>query len=201
MIWDWNEMKKTGEITHFLCWQMSSRGSLMRRPISILQWRLVPIVWSMRSAIHPLKKGHFLLRCDCAIPLLILERMMVRPSLLSLHWTPVFFTVPQTESCKSIESSERSTGFGCDNDLRKTTNGERVCLTHTHTHTHWCTIHTSLLQASWAISTLISALTPSLLTPILCQLQIEVAAPVIMWNGRGRGGAAGWHCQSCLKPG
>lgn len=101
--------------------------------------------YCVKSAIHPKKKeGHFLLRCDWAILLLILES--------TLRLDPVFFTGPQTESCKSIKSSERSTGFGCDNDLQKTTNGERMCLTHTHTHTHWCTIYTSLLQASWAIS-------------------------------------------------
>lgn len=50
---------------------------------------------------------------------------------------PVFFTGPQTESCKSIKSSERSTGFECDNDLQKTTNGERMW--HTHTCMQACT--------------------------------------------------------------
>lgn len=83
--------------------------------------------YCVKSAIHPKKKeGHFLLRCDCAVLLLILES--------TARLDPVFFTGPQTESCKSIKSSERSTGFGCDNDLQKTTNGEWTCLTLTHTH-------------------------------------------------------------------
>lgn len=73
----------------------------------------------------PLKKTFLLLRCDCGVPLLILERMMVQCSPVSLS-DLVSFTAPQTVSCKSIKSSERSTGFGCDNDLQKTTNGEKM---------------------------------------------------------------------------
>lgn len=39
----------------------------------------------------------------------------------------VSFTAPQRDSCKSIKSSEESSGFGCDNDLQKRTNGEKMC--------------------------------------------------------------------------
>ena len=84
-----------------------------------------------------------------------LERMMLQSPLMS-PLDPVFFTGPQTESCKSIKSSERSTGFGCDNDLQKTTNGERTRLTHSHKHTQTyhphlsspsslCNLHTHLV--------------------------------------------------------
>lgn len=160
-------MKKMGEITHFLPWQMSSRGSLMRRAISILQWerwRLAPIVWSMKSTIHPQKRTFFIKVWLCCPSSYFGEDDGAVFSLIS-SLDPVFFTGPQTESCKSIKSSERSTGFGCDNDLQKTTNGERTCLTRTHIHECTCT-HTSVpstplySKASWAISTLISSLTP-----------------------------------------
>lgn len=74
----------------------------------------------------PSKKGHLLLRCDCTVPFFYFgEDDGVVFSLIFLL-DPVFFTGPQTESCKSIKSSERSTGFECDNDLQKTTNGERM---------------------------------------------------------------------------
>lgn len=109
-----------------------------------------------RAPSTPLKGTFLLLRCDCAVPLLILERMMVQSSFDSLP-DLVFFTVPQADSCKSIMSSEGSTGFRCDNDLQKTTSGERMCLTHTSTHQY--TIHTSVLHASSAISTVLSELT------------------------------------------
>lgn len=121
------------------------------RAISILQWerwRLAPIVWSMRGAFPPppKRKGtFFLLRCDCSVPLLILkDDGAVFSPVSPLDF--VVFTVPQTDSCKSIKSSERSTGFGCDNDLQKTTNGERMSLTSTRacTWTHTGTPSTPL---------------------------------------------------------
>lgn len=82
-------------------------------------------VWGWGSPSSPLKKTFLLLRCDCGVPLLILERMMVQCSPVSLS-DLVSFTAPQTVSCKSIKSSERSAAFGCDNDLQKTTNGEKM---------------------------------------------------------------------------
>lgn len=68
---------------------------------------------------------------------------------------PVSFTAPQTDSCKSIKSSERSSGFGCDNDLQKTTNGEEIDPRCTHEDAPMCHIfHTSELYANLAISPL-----------------------------------------------
>lgn len=114
----------------------------------------------MRSAIPFKKKTSFLLfRCDCGIPLLILERVMVQCSPVSVS-DPVSFTAPQADSCKSIKSSERSSGFGCDNDLQKTTNGEEIDPRCTHGCAPMCHIfHTSELYGNLAISPLRSDLT------------------------------------------
>lgn len=164
MISDWNEMKKRSKITHFLDsrWAL---GSLwwegLFHAYNGRDGRLGPIVWSMRmrSAI-PFKKDFFLLfRCDCGVPLLILERVMVQCSPVSPS-DPVSFTAPQTDSCKSIKSSERSLGFGCDNDLQKTTNGEEIDPRCTHEHAPMCHIfHTPELYGNLAISPLRSDLT------------------------------------------
>lgn len=179
---------------------MSSRGSLMGKAISILQWkdgdlRLLCEVWGVLST--PSKKRTSFIKVWLCCPSSYFG--WDDDAVLSLIFLldPASFTGPQTKSCKSIKSSERSTGFGCDNDLQKTTNGERMCLKNTHAHVYTWTqtsvlFHTSLLQASWAISTLILFLTGH----ILRQLQIEVAAPVIMWQR----GADGGHWVSCWKP-
>lgn len=146
------------------------------------RWRLAPIVWSMRCAIYPSKKRTSFIKVwlCCPSPYFGWDDGEVLSLIFLLD--SVSFTGPQTESCKSIKPSERSTGFGCDNDLRRTTHGKKVCLKSTHAHTYTWTqtsvlFHTFLLQASGTISTLILFLTGH----ILCQLQIEVAAPVIMW--------------------
>lgn len=84
---------------------------------------------------------------------------MVQCSSVSLS-DPVSFTAPQTNSCKSIKSSERSSGFGCDNDLQKTTSGEEMDPRCTHEHAPMCHIfHTSELYGNLAISPLRSDLT------------------------------------------
>ena len=146
MIWDWNEMKKMGEITHFLPWQMSLRGSLMRKGYfnsTMGEMETCAYCVKYEGCLPPprpkkkKKRDIFLLRCDCSVPLLILKDDGAVFSAVS-PLDSVVFTVPQTDSCKSIKSSERSTGFGCDNDLQKTTNGERMCPTSTRacTWTH-----------------------------------------------------------------
>ena len=152
-------------------------------------------VWEVPSTPPP-KKGHFFIRCDCSVPLLILKDDGAVFSPVS-PLDSVVFTVPQTDSCKSIKSSERSTGFGCDNDLQKTTNGERMSLTSTractwaHTGAPSTPLHSKLAEQSP------HSYQPWPSPPILCQLQIEVAAPGIM-QCRGGGGAVGWHCHSFL---
>lgn len=84
---------------------------------------------------------------------------MVQSSPVSLS-DPVFFTAPQTDSCKSIKSSEKSSGFGCDNDLQKTTNGEDIDPRCTHERASMCHIfHTSEQYGNLAISPLRSDLT------------------------------------------
>lgn len=73
---------------------------------------------------------------------------------------PVSFTAPQTDSCKSIKSSEKSSGFGCDNDLQKTTSGEEIDPRCTHERALRCHIfHTSEHYGNLAISPLRSDLT------------------------------------------
>lgn len=122
-------------ITQFLPWQMSSRGSLMRRVISILQWerwRLAPIVWSMRSVIHPLKKGLFYIKVWLCCPSSYFGED--DGAVFSLHRPLSFFTVPQTKSCKSIKSSERSTALGVIMTCRRQPIGRGRAL-HTWTHT------------------------------------------------------------------
>lgn len=105
---------------------------------------------------------------------------------------PVSFTAPQTDSCKSIKSSERSSGFGCDNDLQKTTNGEEIHARCTREHAPMCHIfHTSELYGNLAISP-----PRSDLTHIKTHVHTSpVEAAVVMYFVVGR--SAGWHCQSC----
>lgn len=129
--------------------------------------RLLCEVW---VPSNPQKRDIYLfllLRCDCGVPLLILKRMMMVQS----PPDPVLFTGPQTESCKSIKSSERSTGFGCDNDLQKTTNGERMCPTHTWTPS------TPPLRASWVISALMSDLTHTNTHPYCASCRLRWRQP------------------------
>lgn len=131
-----------GEITHFLPWQMSSRGifdekGYFNSTMGEMETCTYCVKYEERHSPPPTQKGDFFF--------FFIKVRLWRPSSYFVEdddavfsvispLDPVFFTGPQTESCKSIKSSERSTGFGCDNDLRKTTNGEGTCLTHTYTH-------------------------------------------------------------------
>lgn len=128
-----------GKIIHFLPWQMSSGESLMRWAISIQQWerlRHVPIVWSMRCAIHPPKKRRcLLLRCDCGVPLLILEGLMVWSSTSSFCWTLSLSHVPRQSHVNLSSHLREAQALGVIMTYRRQPTG-RGCAWETHTRAH-----------------------------------------------------------------
>lgn len=107
------------------------------------RWRLVPIVWSMRSAILPpplKKKGHLLLRCDCAVPLLILERIWWCGLLSHLSTGSCLFLspVPRRNHVNLSSHLREAQALGVIMTDRRLPMG-RGCAWRAHTYIHVCT--------------------------------------------------------------